>query len=347
MFSWFKSDSSAAADLYVDLGTANTIISGRGQGILLNEPSLISYMQPSYGKRKILGVGKIAQEIIKKNPGNVLSQKPVRDGVIADFDLAQEMLKLFLSTPEVKKSFSRPRVVVSLPYGVTEVEKKAVVEACKSAGARKVFLIDEPMAAAIGSGIPVKSAQGHMIIDIGGGTTEVAVVALADIVYCEAVRVAGHKIDDSIISYLRRVKNFVVTEQIAEKLKIDLGTALPKKDIHFQLIHGRDAETGLPKALEISSEDIGLAMADPIQDIINAIHRAIEETPPELVSDIIETGIVLAGGGALIKHLPIKLQNEVRLNVRIAENPLTAIAIGGEKVLSDPDLLEKIELPLE
>lgn len=347
MFDWFKTDSTTAADLYVDLGTANTIIAGRGMGILLNEPSLIAYMEPSSGRRKIFGVGTAAQEIIKRNPGNVLSQKPIRDGVIADFDLAQEMLKLFLSTPLVKEKFRRPRVVVSLPYGVTEVEKKAVVDACKSAGAKKVFLIDEPMAAAIGAGILVKSAQGNMIIDIGGGTTEVAVIALADIVYCEAVRVGGHRLDEGIISYLRRNKNFIITEIIAEKLKIELGTALPKKDIHSQMISGRDADTGLSKTIEITSEDVGLAMNDNLQEIVNAIHKAIEHTPPELVSDIIETGITLAGGGALIKHFATKIQNEVRLNVVVAENPLTAIAIGGEKVLSDPDLLEKIELPLE
>jgi rod shape-determining protein MreB len=344
MFSWFKNDGGAAADLYIDLGTANTIISARGKGIVLNEPSLVAYSETSPGKKKILGVGFEAREKLARTPGHVLSQKPIRDGVIADFDLAQEMLKFFLSKPEVKKAFSRPRVVVSLPYGVTEVEKKAVIEACIWAGARQVYLIDEPMAAAIGAGLPVKSAKGNMVIDIGGGTTEVAVIALADIVYCEAVRVGGHKIDEAIVQYLRTKKKIIIPESLAENLKITIGTAVPKKDIHMAQVQGRDSETGLPKSLEVSSEDIGYAMNDSLGEIINAIHKALEYTPPELVSDIIETGVVLAGGGALIRDFDLRIQNEVRLPVRIAENPLIAIARGGEVVLSDPELLEKIQL---
>ncbi|MGZ3775036.1 MAG: rod shape-determining protein MreB [Pseudobdellovibrionaceae bacterium] len=345
MFSWFfKNDSETAADLYVDLGTANTLIAGRGKGIILNEPSLIAYQQTSPGKKRVIAVGNDAKEKLANNPGSIFPQKPIRDGVIADFETTEVMLKHFLSQPQVKSVFSRPRVVVSLPYGVTEVEKKAVVQSCKAAGAKEVFLIDEPMAAAIGSGLNVKSAEGNMIIDIGGGTTEVAVIALADIVYCEAVRVGGHKIDDSIIDYFRRTKKIVVSDTTAESLKVSIGTAVPKKDIRSITISGRDADTGMTKTMEVSSEDVGLAMNNSIQEIINAIHRALEHTPPELVSDIIETGIVLAGGGALIRDLDVRISNEVRLPVRIAENPLTAIALGGEAVLGDPDLLDKIQL---
>lgn len=346
MFSWFSKDTLGAADLYIDLGTANTIIAGRGKGILLNEPSLVVYTQTHPGKRKVLGVGFEAKEKIMKTPGHIVAQKPIRDGVIADFDLAQEMLRTFLMNPKVRSSFSRPRVVVSLPYGVTEVEKKAVVEACRSAGARQVYLIDEPMAAAIGAGLPIKSATGSMIIDIGGGTTEVAVIALADIVYCEAVRVGGHKFDDAIVSYFRTQKKLMISESLAESLKESIGTAVPKKDIRTAPVTGRDAETGLSKSIEVSSEDIGQAINECIGEIINAIHRALEHTPPELVSDVIEKGIVIAGGGALTRDIDIRIQNEVRLPVRIAESPLIAIARGGEKVLNDPQLLEKIQLPM-
>lgn len=345
MLSWlFKGDSDSAADLYVDLGTANTIIAGRGKGIILNEPSLIAYQQVSPGKKRVVAVGNDAKEKLAKNPGNIFPQKPIRDGVIADFETSEVMLKHFLSQPGVKSAFSRPRVVVSLPYGVTEVEKRAVIDSCKAAGAKDVFLIDEPMAAAIGSGLNVKSARGNMIIDMGGGTTEVAVIALADIVYCEAARVGGHRIDDDIMDYFKRYKKFIINDNTAEHLKIAIGTAVPKKDIRTTTVTGRDADTGMTKTMEISSEDVGLAMNTCVQEVINAVHRALEHTPPELVSDIIEYGVVLAGGGALIRDFDLRIQNEVRLPVRVAENPLIAIAKGGEAVLSDPELLEKIQL---
>ncbi|MEN0058812.1 MAG: rod shape-determining protein [Bdellovibrio sp.] len=345
MLSWFfKDEVGTAADLYVDLGTANTLIAARGKGIILNEPSLIAYQQTSPGKKRVIAVGSDAREKLVNNPGSIFAQKPIRDGVIADFETSEVMLKHFLSQPGVKSAFSRPRVVVSLPYGVTEVEKKAVIQSCKAAGAKDVFLIDEPMAAAIGSGLNIKSAEGNMIIDIGGGTTEVAVIALADIVYCEAVRVGGHKIDDAITDYFRRYKKIVISENTAEHLKVSIGTAVPKKDIRTTQISGRDSETGMNKTMEASSEDVGLAMNGCIQEIINAIHRALEHTPPELVSDIIERGVVLAGGGALIRDFDLRIHNEVRLPVRVAENPLVAIAKGGEAVLGDPELLDKIQL---
>ena len=345
MLSWFfKEDTGTAADLYVDLGTANTLIAARGKGIILNEPSLIAYQQTSPGKKRVIAVGSDAKEKLANNPGNIFAQKPIRDGVIADFETSEVMLKHFLSQPGVKGAFSRPRVVVSLPYGVTEVEKRAVIDSCKAAGAKEVFLIDEPMAAAIGSGLNVKSAEGNMIIDIGGGTTEVAVIALADIVYCEAVRVGGHRLDDAIIDYFKKYKKLNISEATAEQLKITIGTAVPKKDIRTVTISGRDADTGMVRSMEVSSEDVGLAMNGCIQEVINAIHKALEHTPPELVSDIIEKGITLAGGGALIRDFDLRIQNEVRLQVRVADSPLTAIAKGGEAVLSDPELLDKIQL---
>jgi rod shape-determining protein MreB len=342
--SWFKREAPTAADIYVDLGTANTLVSARGYGIILNEPSLIAYSETSPGRRRILAIGNDVKEILSKTPGNTFLLKPIRDGVIADFDFAQEMLKHFLSRPLVQKAFSRPRVIVSLPYGVTEVEKKAVVEACLSAGAREVFLIDEPMAAAIGADLPIKSPRGSMIVDIGGGTTEIAVIALSDIVYCEAVKVGGHKMDESIIEYFKKVKKIVISESVAEDLKVHFGTAVPRKNIRSTTISGRDASTGLNKTLEVSSEDVGMAINDSLEQIINAIHKALEKTPPELVADLIESGLVLAGGGALIRDFDIRIQSEVRIPVKIASQPLTAIALGGTKVLEDPLLLSKIQL---
>ncbi len=345
MFSWLKKDDSAA-DLYIDLGTANTLISARGVGVVVNEPSIVAYTEMTPGRRKAVAVGREALIKLQNAPGNIRSIKPVRDGVIADFELTEVMLRFFLNYPSVKGQFNKPRMVVSLPYGVTEVEKKAVIETCTKAGARKVYLIDEPMAAAIGAGVPIRSPKGHMIIDIGGGTTEIAVIALADIVFCETIRVGGHKIDESIIQYLKQYKKIIISETTAEEIKISIGTAVPKKGVRTAMVSGRSADTGLHTEMEITSEEVGQAMNDRIQDIILGIHRALEQTPPELVSDIIDNGVVLAGGGALIRDLDLRIRNEIRLDVRVADNPLIAIAKGGEAVLNDPALLDKVQLAL-
>lgn len=351
MFGMFKKSSNdsangmpAAADYYIDLGTANTLIAARGKGILVNEPTLIAFSEVSPGKRKVVAVGLDARDKIQNTPGNLTSQRPLKDGVIADFDTTETMLRYFLNKPGLKGLFGKPKIVISLPYGVTEVEKRAAIEAGKAAGAKEVFLIDEPMVAAIGAGLPIKEARGIMIIDIGGGTTEVAVIALADIVYCQAIRLGGHRFDEAIVDYLRKKKNLIVNESVAENLKVSIGTACPKKDIRSMEVSGRDNKSGLVRTIEVSSEDIGNAMDAGLREIINAIHLALEQTPPELVSDIIETGIMLAGGGALIRDIDLRIQNEVRLPVKIAFEPLTAIARGGEMVLSDGDLLEKIQL---
>jgi rod shape-determining protein MreB len=344
MFSFFRDEGVTIADFYVDLGTANTLIAARGKGVIVNEPTLIAYSEVSPGKRKVVAVGADARDKMANTPGNITAMRPLKDGVIADFDTTETMLRYFLNRPGMKGLFSKPRIVISLPYGVTEVEKRAAIDAGKSAGAREVYLIDEPMAAAIGAGLPVKEARGSMIIDIGGGTTEVAVIALADIVYCQAVRIGGHRFDEAIIEYMKKKKALIINETTAEMLKVKIGTACPKKDISSMTVSGRDYHSGLAKTMEISSEDVGNAMDSSIQGIINAVHLALEQTPPELVSDIIESGIVLAGGGALIRDIDIRIQNEVRLPVRIADDPLTTIARGGEKVLDDPELLEKIHL---
>ncbi len=349
MFSFFRDDGGGSfADLYIDLGTANTLIAARGKGVVINEPTLIAYTETRPGKRKVIAVGAEAKDKIIKTPGNVVPLRPLKDGVIADFDTTEAMLKHFFTRPGIKNFskgfFQKPRVVVSLPFGVTEVEKKAVVDAGKSAGAKEVILIDEPMAAAIGADLPIKEARGSMIVDIGGGTTEVAVIALADIVYCQAIRMGGHKFDEAIVNYMKKKKNLIISDMNAEQIKLQLGTAVPKKDIRTSVISGRDVDTGLNRSCEVTSEDVGIAMDDCFREIINAIHAAIEHTPPELVSDIIDSGIWLAGGGALIKDIDLRIQNEVRLPVKIVNEPLTVIAKGGEMVLSDPELLEKIQL---
>jgi len=346
MFSFFKDDSSKGADIYVDLGTANTLIAVKGKGVIINEPTLIAFSEVSSGKRKVVAVGLEAKEKINKTPGSIIAFRPLKEGVIADYDTTEAMLRHFLNRPGMKGFMKRPRIVISLPFGVTEVEKRAAIDAGKSAGAREVILIDEPMAAALGANLPIKEARGSMIVDIGGGTTEVAVIALADIVYCQAIRVGGHKIDESIADYFKKKRGLVISQDMAENLKISIGTATPKKDIKSMSISGRDSDSGLQRSIEVSSEEVGNAMDHDINQIIEAIHSALEKTPPELVSDIIESGVILAGGGALIRDLDLRLQNEIRLPVRISIDPLLTIARGGEMVLSDPDLLTKIQLEI-
>ncbi len=332
------------ADFYIDLGTANTLIAKRGKGVIVNEPTMIAYTESQPGKRKIVAVGREAVAKVAAAPGNIFTDRPLRDGVIANFETTEAMLQQFFSRNKLIGFMSRPTIVISLPYGVTEVEKRAAIDAGKSAGAKHVILIDEPMAAAIGSGLKVKEPHGCFIVDIGGGTTEVAIIALADIVSCTAVRVGGYKMDAAVQDFLRKKKNLLITDVTAERLKRELGTATPKTQIRTMEVEGRFADSGIPRRLEITSEDVGMAIDGCISDIILAIHQTLEKTPPELVSDVIETGLVLAGGGAMIKNLALRIQNEVRLPVRVADNPLTAIATGGEMLLSDPELLEKVQL---
>lgn len=345
-FSFFKDEGTAGsgADFYIDLGTANTLIAARGKGVIVNEPTIIAYSEVSPGKKRVVAVGLAAKEHLARTPGNITGLRPLKDGVIADFDTTETMLRYYLSRDDIRKAFKKPRIVISLPFGVTEVEKRAVVDAGRSAGAREVFLIDEPMAAAIGAGLPVKEPRGNMIIDIGGGTTEVAVIALSDIVYCQAIRLGGHKFDECIVNYMKKKKQLIITEAAAETLKVNIGSACPKKDIRTMQVQGRDYNSGLNRSIEITSEDVGNAMDDCMRDIIDAAHLALEHTPPELVSDIIESGIVLTGGGALIRDIDLRLQNEIRLPVRVADDPLTVMARGGEMVLDDPELLAKIRL---
>lgn len=333
--------SEAGADIYIDLGTANTLVVANGKGLVVNEPSVVAYKE-NHGKKKILAVGADAKEKMGRAPGNLIVTHPLVDGVIADLDVTETMLRYFFQKPGVLKFYKKPSVVISLPYGVTDVEKKACIQAGIAAGAKKVFVIDEPMASAVGAGLRVDQPKASMIIDIGGGTTEVAVISLFGIVHCEAVRIGGHSFDRDIVDHIKKNFNLIIGDQTAEKVKLVVGTAMVDRPLLTTTLKGIDATAGLPKSIEITSKDIGKAMNNSLSLIVEAVHRTLENIPPELVSDIIEDGIVLAGGGALIKDLDERLRKEVKVPIRIAEDPLLTIAKGGEKIIADREFLNKV-----
>ena len=331
-------------DLAIDLGTATTLVYVRGQGIVVNEPSVVAIRKDHLGAKKILAVGNEAKKMLGRTPANIVAIRPIKDGVIADFEVTEAMLSYFIKVVHKRKSFVRPRVIVSVPSGITPVEKRAVRESAELAGAREIYLIEEPMAAAIGAGLPVSEPIGNMIVDIGGGTTEVAVISLSGIVYSQSVRVAGDKMDEAIVQYVKRKYNMLIGERTAELIKITIGTAYPEKEIKTVDIKGRDLVTGIPKTLEISSEEVMQAIAEPVNAILNAVKIALERTPPELASDIVDRGIVLAGGGALLKNLDKLLREETGLPIIVAESPLTAVVLGAGKALEELDLLREIAL---
>jgi rod shape-determining protein MreB len=331
-------------DLAIDLGTATTLVYVRGQGIVVNEPSVVAIRKDLQGAKKILAVGNEAKKMLGRTPANIVAIRPIKDGVIADFEVTEAMLSYFIKVVHKRKSFVRPRVIVSVPSGITPVEKRAVRESAELAGAREIYLIEEPMAAAIGAGLPVSEPIGNMIVDIGGGTTEVAVISLSGIVYSQSVRVAGDKMDEAIVQYVKRKYNMLIGERTAELIKITIGTAYPEKEIKTVDIKGRDLVTGIPKTLEISSEEVMQAIAEPVNSIVNAVKTALERTPPELAADIVDRGIVLAGGGALLKNLDKLLREETGLPIIVAESPLTAVVLGAGKALEELDLLREIAL---
>ncbi len=340
----FFSKADRGADLYIDLGTANTLVVAEGKGVIVNEPSVVAFQELSNGKKKILAVGKEAKEKLGRAPGNLMVTHPLIEGVIADLDITETMLKYFLEKPGVKKFYKRPDIVISLPYGVTDVERKAAVQAGLSAGARNVYLIDEPMAAAVGAGLEVANPKASMVIDIGGGTTEVAVISLFGIVHCEAVRVGGHAFDRDIVRFVKDRFNLIIGDPSAEKAKIEIGTAFSKSAHKTGLIKGIDATTGLPKSIEFTSQDVLDAINGSLSIIVDAVHKTLEQIPPELVSDIIQNGIVLAGGGALIQDFDKRLLEEVKVPIKIATDPLLTIAYGGGKIISSRDFLNRVKL---
>ena len=328
-------------DLAIDLGTASTLVYVKGKGIVANEPSVVAIRKDARGT-KILAVGNEAKKMLGRTPANITAIRPMKDGVIADFDVTESMLKYFIQIAHNRKSFVKPRIIVSVPSGITPVEKRAVRESAESAGAREIYLIEEPMAAAIGAGLPVSEPVGSMIVDIGGGTTEVAVISLSGIVYSQSVRTAGDKMDEAIVNYIKRKHNLLIGERTAELIKITIGTAYPEEDIRTVDVKGRDMITGIPKTIEISSVEITEAIQEPVNAIVEGVKTALERTPPELASDIVDRGIVLAGGGALLKNLDVLLREETGLPIIVCDSPLTAVVLGSGKALDELDLLKDI-----
>lgn len=325
-----------SADMAIDLGTANTLVYVKGRDIVLNEPSVVAIVETK-GKKRVLAVGNEAKQMLGRTPGNIQAIRPLRDGVIADFEVAEEMIKEFIRKVHNRRSFYSPLIVVCVPSGSTAVERRAIQESAESAGARKVYLIEEPMAAAIGAGLPVTEATGSMVVDIGGGTTEVAVLSLGGIVYSRSVRVGGDKMDEAIIGYIRRGHNLLVGESSAERIKKEIGSACPPEDGEGRTmaIKGRDLMNGVPKEVIISEREIAESLAEPISAIIDAVKVALEHTEPELAADIVDKGIVLTGGGALLGNVDYVLRHATGLPVSIADDPLTCVARGTGRSLEE------------
>lgn len=331
-------------DLAIDLGTANTLIYVKGRGIVANEPSVVAVQNGKYASKKVVAVGTEAKNMFGRTPEGITAVRPLKDGVIADFEITEEMLRYFIQQTSSRRSLVRPRVIVCVPYGITEVEKRAVKESAESAGAREVHLVVEPMAAAIGAGLPVTEATGSMIVDIGGGTTEVAVISLRGIVHSQSIRVGGDKMDEAIINFVKRNFNLAIGERTAEQLKINLGSAMGTGENKSVEVTGRDLVEGLPKTVTVTEEDIREALIEPIKQIVEVIRQVLEKTPAELASDIVERGVTLAGGGALLRNLDRLLSEVTGLPVVLAEDPLSAVVIGSGKILDNPELLKEVTM---
>ncbi len=329
-------------DLAIDLGTANTLINARGEGIVLREPSVVALNSQT---NEVQAVGMEAKQMLGRAPGSIVAIRPMKDGVIAHFEVTEKMIRHFIQkVHNNRKTLVRPRVVIAVPSGITQVEKRAVRDSAESAGAREVFLIDEPMAAAIGVGLPVQDPTGNMIIDIGGGTTEVAIISMSGIVYSKSIRIAGDEMDESIVNYIKRKYNLLVGERTAEEVKISIGSAYPMEKPMTMEVKGRDLVAGIPKTLVISDEEVREALAETFGTIVEAVKIALERTPPELAADIVDKGVVVAGGGSLIKGLDTLLKEATGLPITLAEDPLSAVAMGAGVVLKDSKLLKKVAL---
>ncbi|WP_024791247.1 rod shape-determining protein [Lebetimonas sp. JS032] len=330
-----------SSDLAIDLGTANTLVSIKGKGIIINEPSVVA-IQDDKHKRKVLAVGHKAKEMVGKTPKNIVAIRPMKDGVIADFTVTEEMIRHFIQKVHNRKTLIRPRIVICVPFGLTQVERKAVKESAMSAGAREVYLIEEPMAAAIGAGLPVKEPQGSMVIDIGGGTTEIGVISLGGLVVSKSIRVAGDKFDKSIVDYINKKYNLIIGERTAEEIKKAIGSAVKLEEEMSIQIQGKNRISGLLETITITSEDIREALKEPVKDIGEAVKEVLEDTPADLAGDIVENGIVMTGGGALLRGIDSYISDLVNLPVYVAEEPLLAVAKGTGKVLDEIELLSSI-----
>lgn len=333
-----------SSDMGIDLGTANTLVLVKDKGIVINEPSVVAIERDRYGggKPRILAVGKEAKEMVGKTPGNIEAIRPMKDGVIADFDMTEKMIRYFIEKTHRRKNFLRPRIVISVPYGLTQVERKAVRESALSAGAREVFLIEEPMAAAIGADLPIQEPKGNLIIDIGGGTTEIGVTSLGGLVISKSIRVAGDKLDSSIVAWMKTHRGLVIGDRTAEEVKIKIGSAFPMDKELSMGVKGRDQITGLLQRIEITSEDVREAMKENLKEIADALKTVLEMMPADLAGDIVENGIVLSGGGALIRGLDKYLSETVRLPAYVADEPLKCVARGTGRILEEIKLLQQL-----
>ena len=330
-------------DLAIDLGTANTLVYVKGKGIVLSEPSVVAIRTDNRAKNRVVAVGLEAKQMLGRTPGHIVAIRPMRDGVIADFEVTEAMLRHFIHKVHNRRAFVRPRIIIAVPSGITQVEKRAVRESAESAGAREVFLIEEPMAAAIGAGLPITEPTCNMVVDIGGGTTEVAVISLAGIVYSRSLRVAGDKMDASIIQYIKRKYNLLIGERTAEIIKTSIGNAYPDlQNLETIEVKGRDLASGIPKILTIDSEEVRVAVSEQIEAILETIKIALEQTPPELAADIVDSGIVLTGGGALLKNLDKLLKEETGLPITITDDPLLTVALGSGRALDNIEILKQV-----
>mgnify|MGYP000547224091 FL=1 len=328
-------------DMAIDLGTANTIVSLKGKGIVINEPSVVAVKIGSK-KNTILAVGKEAKNMIGKTPGNIQAVRPMRDGVIANFEMTEKMIRYFIQKAHRRKTFIRPRIIICVPYGITQVERKAVKESALSAGAREVFLIEEPMAAAIGANIPIKEPQGNLVVDIGGGTTEIGVTSLGGLVISKSIKVAGDKFDSAIINYMSKKYNLLIGERTGEEIKIKIGSAAPLKKPLTMFVKGRD-RVGLLSTIELSSEDVREALEEPLRELADNLKTILELMPPDMAGDIVENGIVLTGGGALIREIDKYLADVSKLPVYIADDPMLAVARGTARALEEIELLQQLD----
>lgn len=330
-------------DIAIDLGTANTVVMVKGRGVVINEPSVVAVQRDANGWNKILAVGKDAKEMVGKTPGSIIAIRPMKDGVIADFEMTERMIRYFIEKVHNRSAFIRPRVVIGVPYGVTQVERKAIKESAMSAGARDVYLVEEPMAAAIGAGLPVKEPRGSLVIDIGGGTTEIGVVSLGGLVISKSIRLAGDKMDLAIIDYIKRKYNLFIGERVAEEVKLAIGNASSDyDDIPSMFVNGRDQVSGYLSTIEFTAEDAKEALKGTLKDILEALKDVLQVTPPDLAGDIVQNGIVLTGGGALLKGIDRFFSDSIKLPVYVADEPLLAVAKGTGRVLEEIDLLEQI-----
>lgn len=330
-----------SSDMGIDLGTASTLVYLKNEGIVLSEPSVVAI---EAGTSNVLAVGEEAKRMLGRTPGNIIAIRPMRDGVIADFEITESMLRYFIKKVHNSKGLVRPRIVIAVPSGITEVEKRAVKDSALHAGAREVFMLEEPVAASIGVGLPIQEPSGNMIIDIGGGTTEMAVISLAGVVFSKSIRIGGDEMDEAITNYLKRTYNLMIGERTAEEIKIRIGSGYPLEEEMTMDVRGRDLVAGLPKSISITSEEVREALSEPITQIVEAVRITLERTPPELSADLIEKGLILAGGGALLRGFDKLISEETGLPVHLADDPLTAVVLGTGKVLSELQYLKRLTL---